>query len=81
METVRQYIEQQLYHHGLWENQIKEVLDKVIANDKNSVRWDDPKSGYPDALYLNLMISVRRQAIQWIDENCPHHFARVILDY
>jgi hypothetical protein len=39
-------------------------------------RWDHPADSYPDPLFVALWIAVRAEAVKWIDENKPQHWAR-----
>lgn len=71
----------QLYDNGLFEKQADDVLERVIANDADTSetmkgRWNDRASDYPPIMTAVLWMSVKDEALKWIDEKMPKHWAR-----
>lgn len=68
-----------LYSQGLFEDQAKEIVEKYInspAGELMKDRMDDDESGYPAQFFSVIWIGVKVVAVDWIDENCPKHWAR-----
>ena len=42
------------------------------------VTWDSPAEDYPDAFYAVGFLTVKRAAVQWIDENIPQAWFRAM---
>jgi len=86
--TIREKLEKHLRDHGLLSDDASQVMEIVIKATEDSTdpnhamnhRWDDVVDDYPKQLFGILWLSVRRQAIKWIDANKPKHFARAMFD-
>lgn len=80
--TVRQAIEKRLVEHGLWPNEattiVKELEPKEVVEAFQG-RWDEDESVYGPMMVNIIFLSAKRQALEYIDKDCPSHFARVLL--
>jgi len=80
-QTIEGYFFNYLYQHGLFEEQAKSVLDAYktsLGGESMKGRWNDTIDGYPNILLATIRLGVNHQAVQWIDANCPQHWARLI---
>lgn len=76
-DSIYNTIRTALYNNGLFENQAEAVLDRVIAqSEPMKGRWNDRVSDYPPAITTVLFLSAKLEAVKYIDENCPQHWAR-----
>lgn len=69
-----------LVGNGLFEREADAVMEALIAGSSPAIRWQDDVSGYPPSVIAVLWISARRKAVEYIDANCPRHWARPLLD-
>lgn len=74
--TTRQKFEEMLYNMGVFENDASAIMDLAIPMvaemlPQYSVTWDRPSTEYPEAFYNVVFITVKRAALQWINENKP----------
>ena len=66
-----------LFFHGLFETQADAILDRVVQkNEAMRGRWNDPAGGYPEPKMGDLWLTTKTEALAWIVENAPHHWAR-----
>jgi hypothetical protein len=78
-QTLEEKFIEELYNRGLFEEQAQEIMDAVKAapeNESMQGRWTDRATGYPNVLINALWFSVNDAAIEWMDKNAPHHWAR-----
>jgi hypothetical protein len=76
-DSVYTHLRTQLYNSGLFENQADAILKNVVSRkDSMSGRWNDPVSGYPPGMTNVLWVSAKAEALNWIDNNMPMHWAR-----
>ena len=79
--TIEERMRQLLSEHGAW-SEIDEVIattKTVLKREMPSVRWSDTFAGYPPQFEAAVWWEVRRQAVAWIDKNCPGAFYRELL--
>jgi len=79
MTTIRKYLEAKLFSNGLWEDQASAVVtayENSSGGQAMKGRMDDDISGYPSSMMIFLWIMVEAKAVEWIDANCPKHWAR-----
>ena len=77
--TVYDYMKQRLEEHGLFSKDAESVL--LTAMDKDhygGLSWSSPISGYPHAVLSVTWLWLCEDALEWIDENAPQHFARAM---
>lgn len=80
--TIKEKMTEMLESNGLWPDESRAVLELAINNQLvNSMaeRWNDDISGYPKQLLSVVWDSIKKIAIEWIDQNKPAHFARPML--
>lgn len=78
--TVRENVEKFLFNHGLWPEEAKEVVKKLVAeNEPFSGVADKSEEGYPDAFFAVSYAAAKDLAIKHLEENKPQHFALSIL--
>jgi len=66
-----------LYDHGLFEEQADAILARVMEKSEPMAgRWNDPVDAYPPFMINVLWMGVKPEAVRWIDENMPLHWAR-----
>lgn len=79
--TIKEKFETMLVSKGLWPQEAKVALERVIANDPSMEgRWDDECEGYPDSLLVSIWMNVRRHAADYLKETKPKHFAIRMLE-
>ena len=77
MENFYKLIHDMLVDHGLWPEEATEIMGRVARVTPNMEnRWKDPPDGYPVAVFRTLWIIARIEALRWIDETKPMHWAR-----
>lgn len=75
-QTVKQKLESMLIQRGMFESQAESVMEKAIpelnsiVKDYN-IRFDSSSSEYPEVIYSILFMSVKKVALEWIEENVP----------
>lgn len=77
--SIKTFICGKLEACGLWPDEAQAVLEKMQADPANKDmggRWGDREEGYPKELLACLWVSAENNALKWIDENKPMHFAR-----
>ncbi len=62
--------------NGMWPEDTPKVMAIVEADQTNpmSGRWNDSIEGYPPGLITAVWLSVKREALKWIEANCPQAF-------
>jgi len=77
--TTRDSMLKHLVTHGLFANQAEDIVKRYEESKDGEPmkgRWDSATEGYPPTLLAVLRISINVVAVEYIDENCPGHFAR-----
>ena len=80
--TVEGKLQEILCNHGLLEDQAKAVMEKVKKSPAMEVmkhQWRDPASSFPAPFINCLWLQTRIDAVKWLDENAPKHWARAML--
>lgn len=73
--TWEQFAEQHLIENGMFESQAKAVVERAMENkDLQPLqgRWNDAIDGYPRPTQVLFVRTLRRIAVEWIEENCPN---------
>ena len=79
MLTIKKNILTKLEERGLWPNEATAVFQRLHDLPENKVtegRWDHPMEDYPLILTGSLWASAKDQAVAYIDEVKPMHWAR-----
>lgn len=82
MAKLRELMEKKLFECGMFEDQAKAVMDsieqKADADPQNTMyrRWSQDASGYPPTMPGVLYLTVKSDALKWIDANCPQAWFR-----
>lgn len=78
-KTVRELMLKHLVVNGLSVPQAEEVLAQFAASDPGEPmlgRWQDAHGGYPGPRLAILKMGINREAVKFIDEAKPKHWAR-----
>ncbi len=71
----------QLVQNGMFDNQAKAVVDKVMGNNPQMEgRWGEKTTEYPQNLTNIIWLSVKHEALEFIKENCPQAWFRPMFD-
>lgn len=73
------YFTQRLVEHGMLDDMAAEVMERVKQDaefTEMSGRWNDSAETYPQMLLVSVWYSIKRVALAYIDEKCPHAFFR-----
>ena len=78
--TVREHVEHYLYDQGLWQREAQDVTARLTAADHPNnafvhIQWDDDENVYPTSFYAALFLVARYEAIDYLTETYPQHFA------
>jgi hypothetical protein len=74
MELWSEFTINHLVSHGMFEEQANKVLDRCRQDEilkPMGGRWNDTVDGYPPQMKAVVLLSVRKVAVDWIDENIP----------
>ena len=68
---------------GVFDTQAEKIMERakqLFAEDNPdyNVTWNRPASEYPDAFFGIGFLTVKRAAIEWIDENIPQAWFRAM---
>lgn len=77
--TFREKSRQYLIENGLFEEQADGVLTDIEGIKEFTALhevWNKQDEGSPKTMWAVILLSVRKQAVTWIDANCPLHWAR-----
>lgn len=77
--TVEGKLQETLYKHGLFEDEAAAVVNRLKQAPHMEMmqgRWQEPIENYPAVLMNVLWVAVKTEAVKWIDENKPQHWAR-----
>lgn len=77
--TVRKRMHQYLTDNGLWDDEADMILESLIADPLTEV-FQKEASDYPTVFFVAATMTVRYQALEWLDANKPMHFAQYMLD-
>ena len=81
MTTVKATLTDYLTSKGLWTDEAEDVVTALQAQPGNeSLRFSDPAECYPPTMLAVLKLDARAEALNWIDENMPRHFARSMFE-
>jgi hypothetical protein len=72
--TFKDKAQQMLTECGMFDNQADAVIERVIAAPENEAmrgRWNDDTEGYPPVMFNVLWLTVKRHALEYIEETCP----------
>lgn len=83
--TTKEKFAQMLMDRGMFESQANAVMDIFVpefdaVNAGYRVTWERPASEYPDAFYAVGFFTLKRAALQWIDENLPQAWFRALFE-
>lgn len=77
--TFTQWMHDRLSKSGMFDNQVDAVIDLVKTAPENKAmtqRWNDSIQDYPAPMINVLWVSVKRQALKYIDAECPQAWFR-----
>ncbi len=74
---LEQVLSCHLEDRGLFGAQTAAVVARVKSMPAfSTLHWSDDASGYPAQMLAAIKLNGNLCAIQWMDEECPGHFAR-----
>ncbi len=79
--TLEDWVKQYLNNAAMFPDDINAVYDRFVKRPENECfkdRWHDQISDYPVSLQAGLLISLKRTALDYIDEVCPDAWYRPI---
>lgn len=77
--TIEGKILARMVNNGLFPEQAQEVMAAYKASDAGKSmagRWSDSPRDYPQAVMGGIWLGIQTQAIDWIEKNCPEHWAK-----
>lgn len=77
--TFEQFIHAQLFERGMFERDVKAVIERVKAapeNEPMAQRWNDDVSGYPPQMQGVAWLTAKTHALEYIVQNCPKAWFR-----
>ena len=77
--TIEETIKKMLLERGLFSNQCDAIITRMKANPANEViqeRWHDNVEGYSKEFMAWVWYSASKEALAFIDENCPKAWLR-----
>jgi hypothetical protein len=79
--TTREKFKKFLTDKGMFDEQAEEVMKAFIPKADSlatsyQITWDRPAEEYAPSLYSVLSITLKEEAIKWIDTNCPKAWYR-----
>ncbi len=74
--TVQEYMINRLVQNGMFDTQATKVIEMVKAKNEGFDFWGKEAEGYPDQLLSVVWFTVKRNALEWIDENLPRAWFR-----
>jgi len=84
-QTIKDRLHDFLTQHGLWPKEADMILNPDLLK-KNGVSeplievLDKDADGYPTHFFAIANLTIRHEALNWIDANKPMHFAQYALD-
>lgn len=81
--TFRQWAENFCVQNGMFPQQAKEVVERLIdspASEAMAGRWDSNVDGYPPQMRSVILIGLKNEALSWIDQNLPAAWYRPMFE-
>ena len=78
--TIREKLRRFMTDRGLWSHEADEILSKIESDESNKELtqvFNDVAEGYPKEFMAVAILVVSHDVVEWIDANCPKHFARM----
>lgn len=78
-QTIRAKLEGMLDERCMLPTDIKQIIDGWLTTEPGKPmagRMNDQVTGYPPALMPVCWMSLSHYTVEWIDQNCPQHWAR-----
>lgn len=82
MPTLEEKLSNTLVDHGMWPNEAQAVMASVKESpvmESMKGRWGQAAEGYPPQMLGVLWMTVKDEAVKWIDANKPQHWAKALL--
>lgn len=83
MTTIRDFCVQYCTQRGMFDSQAEAVVEQMMADpalESMAGRWDDRVSDYPQPMLAVLVMSLRSNAVSWIEENLPKAWYKPMFD-
>lgn len=79
---IEDRLKKRMFDNGLFPAQADQVMEIVKADVANGVmvgRWEEDEEVYPSAI-MALDERVKSHVIEWMDKECPRHWARAMFE-
>ena len=81
--TTQEKFESIIYNMGVFENDAKAIIETAKPElaallPSYKITWDRPASEYPEPFYNVAMITVKKVALKWIEENKPNAWFKAV---
>lgn len=79
--SIEETIKKMLFERGLFEDQCDAILARMKASPANEAmqgHWQDKPEDYPEMMMSLAWYSARKEALAFIDENCPQALFRPV---
>ena len=77
--SIEYDVKSYLTDRGLWPKEAEAVLGAVKASSgAQGIRWNDSSANYPPMMLTVLILNAKLEAVKYIDQNIPAHFARAL---
>ena len=79
MQTVKEKCLEMLTNNGMFDSQAQAVFESakpLIEVDGYRMTWDRPSDEYPLEMYAVINLILKREALSYIDQNCPRAWFR-----
>lgn len=77
--SIGAHFVEKLFANGLWEKEAREVVKAAeSANifEQMKGKWNDRCVDYPKEMLGVMYAGIKQEALKWINENAPNHYAR-----
>ena len=76
--TIQEILKARCLNNGLFDSQAKSILQMTFDEGDIELKshWNDNANNYNEIVIDVFWIAVCRNAIKFIDKNCPKHWAR-----
>jgi hypothetical protein len=77
--TLKEWAMKELTERGLSDSQAEAVIEQYAKGDAGKEmerRWDDCTDGYEEQTLHVLCACLTGEALYWIEDNCPKHWAK-----
>lgn len=77
--TISEKLLKMLDENGVFENEAKAIVERYTQHPLGAAmrgRMNDQLNNCPASVMVATWMGVKKVAVEWMDENCPEHWAR-----